>query len=159
METIDLSRFDSTAGISNLKTQIEKSENNALTLTNISHKVNFNNEFYTYDYTALERYKGYLSQFVIKAKCPESLYYHPELVAKLIYGSIDLWYLVLMFNPIPSAAEFNLPVINIFDPNKIGHINRILSSANKDLRFNKAKPEFIEKHTLTPVRVKDTRLI
>lgn len=159
METIDLSRFDSTSGISNLNTQIKNGVNNTLAITNVSHKINFNDEFYTYDYSVLEQYKGYLSQYVVKAKCPESLYYHPELVAKLIYGSIDLWYLVMMFNPIPSAAEFNSPVINVYDPNKIGVINRILQSKTKELKYNKVDPEYVEKHTLTQVRVKDTRLL
>jgi len=159
MQTIDLSKFDSTRGVSNLKKSLDKSDRNEMLLTNISHKVNFNDEFYTFDYSVLEKYKGYLSQFLIKVKCPESLYYHPEVVAKEIYGSVDLWYLVMMFNPIPSVAEFNSPVINIFDPSKISHINHIINSQQKELKFNKAEPEFIEKHVLTPVRVKDTRLM
>jgi len=159
METINLSKFDSTAGVANINKSLEKSENNSMLLTNLSHKVNFNDEFYTFDYNILERYKGFLAQFVIKVNCPEAYYYHPEIVAKKIYGSVDFWYLVMMFNPIPSAAEFNSPVINIYDPTKISHINRIVNSYNRKLLLNKDKPEFVEKHILTPVRVKDTRLL
>ena len=159
METINLSRYDSTSGNPNINDQIRKGTTNNLAISNISHKINFNNDFYIYDYNILEEYKGYLSQYVVKTKCPENLYYHPEIVAKLMYGSIDLWYLVLMFNPIPSAAEFNQPVINIFDPGKISIINSILQSKSRELKFNKLAPEFVEKHTLTPVKVKDTRLI
>ena len=159
MQSINLSGFDSTSGISNINLSLEKSEGNDLLLTNLSHCINFNDEFYTFDYSILEKYKTYLSQFLIKVKCPESLYYHPEIVAKKIYGSVDLWYLVMMFNPIPSAAEFNSPVINIFDPAKIQYINRIINSHQKELMFNKAKPDYVEKHVLTPVKVKDSRLL
>jgi len=158
MQPINLSKFDSTSGIANINRTLEKSEINDILLTNISHKANFNDDFYLFDYSILDQYKAYLSQFIIKVKCPESLYYHPEIVAKKIYGSVDLWYLVMMFNPIPSAAEFNSPVINIFDPSKIQHINRIINRHQKELKYNKAQPEYIEKHTLTPVRVKDSRL-
>jgi len=159
MQPIDLSKFDSTAGKANINTALDRSEKNDMLLTNISHQVNFNNEFYTFDYSVLDQYKGFLSQFLIKVKCPESLYYHPEVVAKKIYGSVDLWYLIMMFNPIPSAAEFNSPVINVFDPSKIQYINRIINNYHKELRFNKADPEYVEKHVLTPVRVKDSRLM
>jgi len=158
MQTIDLSRFDSTAGIPNISRQLEKSKNNEMLLTNISHRINFNNEFCAFDYNVLEQYKGFLSQFLIKVKCPESLYYHPEIVAKKIYGSVDFWYLVMMFNPIPSAAEFNSPVINVFDPGKIEYINKIINIHYNELKFNKVDPEYVEKHVLTPVRVKDSRL-
>jgi len=159
MQPINLSRFDSTAGIANVNRSLERSNSNDLLLTNISRKINFNDDFYTFDYSVLERYKNYLSQFLIKVKCPEELYYHPEIVAKKIYGSVDLWYLVMMFNPIPSAAEFNSPVINIFDPSKIQYINNIINTHQKELKFNDAKPEYVERHVLTPVRVKDSRLL
>jgi len=159
MQPINLSRFDSTAGVANINNSLEKSNRNDLLLTNISRKINFNDDFYTFDYNVLEKYKNYLSQFLIKVQCPEQLYYHPEIVAKKIYGTVDLWYLVMMFNPIPSVAEFNLPVINIFDPSKIQYINNIINTHQKEIKFNDAKPEYVEKHVLTPVRIKDTRLI
>lgn len=159
MNVIDLSRYDSTAGVASIKTQTNNGAENSMAITNISHKINFNDEFYVYDYNILAPYKLFLSQFIVKAKCPESLYYHPELVAKLLYGSIDLWYLVMMFNSIPSAAEFTQPVIDVFDPGKIEYINLIIKDKTKELKFNKAQPDFVEKHTLTPIKIKNTRLI
>jgi len=158
MHVIDLSKFDSTSGIANIDRTLEKSKSNDMLLTRISHKINFNDEFYTFDYDVIKRYKNYLSQFLIQVKCPESLYYHPEIVAKKIYGSVDLWYLVMMFNPIPSVAEFNSPIINVFDPSKIKYINNIINNHQKELKYNRADPEFVEKHILTPVRIKDSRL-
>jgi len=161
LDKINLSKFDSTSGYATVNRTLGKSNNNDLLLTNISHIVNFNDEFYTFDYSILDQYKNFLSRFIKKVICPKELYYHPEILAKEIYGSVDLWYLVMMFNPIPSVAEFNSPVVNVFDPAKMHHINTIINSYQKELKYNKAdymKPENkLEKHVLTPVRIKDSR--
>jgi len=45
MQPINLSRFDSTAGVANINNSLEKSNRNDLLLTNISRKINFNDDF------------------------------------------------------------------------------------------------------------------
>lgn len=159
MKRIDLSAYDSSDTKYDIRQSINHARTNTISIEKLSHKINFNNEFLTYDENILYQYRGYLSRFLIKTNCPKKFYYHPELVAKEVYGTIDLWYLIMWFNPIPSAMEFNSPVINIFDPSRIGIINNIINNHSKETRFNAYKPDFVEKNILKPIKIKQNRLL
>lgn len=156
---IDLSRFDSSTDFVTLFDSIDRFKNNRLGINNFQHRINFNNEFYTIDEDYLNYYKSYLYDFTIIVKCPEKFYYHPEWVSLAVYNSIDLWFLIMWFNPIASFEEFTLPYIRIFDPKKISIITQILNKYNKDQILNNKNPEYVERHVLKPVNVKENRII
>lgn len=158
MDTIDLSAYDNSDKINIIDNSIEYSKNNPLILSQISHKINYNDEFLTYDENILNSYKNYLSQFCIFLKIPEEYYYKPELVAKEMYGTVDLWYLILFFSNCPSAEEFNKSVIKIFDPAKFSVLNKLMNITKKSLSLNNKKPDKIDNLIIKKVIISDTKL-
>jgi hypothetical protein len=158
MQTIDLSKYDSSDSYASLVTSINLAENNTLTIDNLSHRVNVANEIILSDYNILSDYKGYLSQFCIWCECPEKYFYKPEYVAKIIYGSVDLWYLIMWFNDISSPLEFNKTKIRVFDPAKITIINKIIVSSRTDILNNHKDPELVEKNIYKKVVIRDTSI-
>lgn len=158
MDTIDLSAYDNSDKINIIDNSIEYSKNNPLILSQISHKINYNDEFLTYDENILNSYKNYLSQFCIFLKIPEEYYYKPELVAKEMYGTVDLWYLILFFSNCPSAEEFNKSVIKIFDPAKFSVLNKLMNITKKSLNLNNKKPDKIDNLIIKKVIISDTKL-
>jgi len=158
-QPVNLSSFDSSNSQITLNNSIEHAKSNRLLLENISYKINFNNEMIMYNENILYQYKNYLKQFTLLTSCPEEFYYKPELVSYKLYGTTDLWYLVLWMAEIPSALEFNQPVIRIFNPDKIAKINKIINKHREKLSNNHEEPEFIPDLTLKTVRIRDIRII
>ena len=158
MDIINLNSYDSSDNYSSIESSLRAASDNILTIENLSHKVNFCNEFYVYDENILKQYKNYLSNFCIWLAIPENYYYKPELVAKKIYGSVDLWYLVLWFSNIPSAMEFNQDPIRVFNPSSISVLNSIINKNRKAIRWNHKFPDYLDDLTLKEVKIKDTRL-
>lgn len=158
MDTIDLSRFDSSNKSATLNGSIADSKSNKLTLENLSQKINFNNEFYCYDENVLYSYKNYLSQFTVWNTLPVKYHYKPELLAKDLYGSVDLWYLIMWFNDIPSAMDFNTEKIKVFDPKYMNIINKIIENNRRNIIKNNQNPPLVENLTLKPILIKDSRI-
>jgi len=159
METNDLSKFDSSAKHPSLYDSINNFQNNQFGLNNFLQRINFNNEFYTTDENLLYKYKGFLGNFVKRLDCPKEFWYHPEWVSKIIYGTVDLWFLVMWFNPIASVDEFCLNKIYVFDPSRMELINHILNSNKREYTILNKNPPLIEKHILTPVKIRDRKFI
>lgn len=159
MANIDLTKYDSSTNFAALQQSIDHFQNNKLSLNNFQHRINYNNEFYTVDEDMLYYYKSYLYDFTLTTKLPEKFYYHPEWVSLALYNSVDLWYLILYFNEIPSFEEFNKPVIRVFNPKYMGLLNKILNKYSKEQIINNKNPEYVPKHVLKEVHIKQNRII
>jgi len=156
---IDLSNYDSSKHSMTLDGSIELAKENILTISKLSEKINFDDQFITVDRNILEKYKNYLDEFCIWLALPEEYYYKPEYVAEKIYGTVDLWYLVLWMAQVPSAMEFNKEVIRVFDPSKIRVINYIINRDYDNVTYNNKNPKKVENLILQKVKIKDTRFI
>jgi hypothetical protein len=159
MDSIDLSAYDSSESNIELNDSIKNGKDNTLNIENLSHKINFNNELVLYDENLLHQYKGYLSQYCTWLSVPESYYYHPELIAKELYGTVDLWYLIFWFNDIPSFEEYNKSKIKVFNPAYFSVINRLLQTNTSYLKSANSDPELINDCTLTKVRIKGNQVL
>lgn len=160
IETINLKNYDSNSEIY-LDTQITHSKTNPLVLSNISEKINYNDEFYTYDRNILLEHKVYLSQYTVTIEdLDEKYFYKPEWLAKDLYGSADLWYLVLWFNDeVPSVMEFNKKTVTVFDPEHIDIINRFIRKVSNLSEDDDADDvTYVPDLTLKEVKVKDRNL-
>lgn len=151
--SINLKVNDSSNQYVDMQNSINNARNNKLTLVNTSYKINYNNELVLTDENCLYRYRGLLQQYTIKYRIPEKYYYKPELVSLEVYGTVDLWYLILWMNPISSVMEFNKPVINIFDPSKFHIINEIIEKEKESIKKNNKSPKYVEDLTLKPIIV------
>lgn len=155
MDTIDLSDYDSSEVYPHMIQSINNFKNNKLGLTNTSYLINFENKLLTYDENCLYRYRGLLSQNLINVKINETYYYKPELVAKKIYGTVDLSYLIMWFNDIPSVMEFNRPVVKAFNPMKFEMINTIIESERKKIIANNKEPQLVKNLIIKEVKIRE----
>lgn len=49
----------------------------------------------------------------------ESMYYKPKTLSLQLYGTTELWLSILRLNEMKNVTEFHLPIIKIYDPNRI----------------------------------------
>lgn len=69
----------------------------------------------------------------------------PEYVSYELYGTTDLWYLLLYVNNMGSVNDFTKDVIKVFPDGLISDINRMIINEGK-LLSGKSKPRKIKKH-------------
>jgi hypothetical protein len=155
---IKLTSYNS-ANYTERDSELEHAQTNKLLLSNTSIKINFNNEFTTYDQSVIYNYRGYLDQFCIKIEFPEKYWYKPELISYELYGTVDLWYLILWFNDYPSAADMYGDTIRVFNPSKIPVINNIINVHKDLIESTKEEPQFCDDEILTKVKISSNRVI
>lgn len=125
LKTNSLERFDNSKH-ADLLTGIEFSKSNKFSLTNTTSMINYKNEFYMYLKTNLVKYSNIINENLIEIELEEFYYYKPDYLAKDLYGSADLWYLVLYCSQVVSVDCFNIKKINIFNPKKINLIYKLI---------------------------------
>ena len=69
--------------------------------------------------------------------------YRPKYLSLKLYGTIDLWHLILWINDLTSATQFDKSIIYVFDPERIDILERIISIEKNRLRQNHENPEEI----------------
>lgn len=62
--------------------------------------------------------------------------YNPKLLSFDVYGTTELWFLILMANELYSVSEFNLRKVVMYDASIIAKINRMLEMDNEFLEIN-----------------------
>lgn len=112
---------------------ITHSKSNRLTIDNIS-------KFYTLDgitfgLNILNKYSHILKSeaYLITIEIDKSLWYRPEYVSKILYGTTDLWYLILFINNLKSEKYMNFSIIKVFNPTYITIINEIMEKEKNNL--------------------------
>ena len=71
----------------------------------------------------------------------------PEYVSYELYGTTDLWYILLYINEMATVNDFTKDVIKVFPDRLISDINRMIMNEGK-LLSTKSKPREIKKHFL-----------
>jgi len=155
IEKIKLLAYDSSEAANEEFESIEHASENRLVLDSHSFKINFNNRFYVDDGSILYKYKELLKQYTIQIKIEKSFFYHPELVAKELYGTVDLWYLVTWFSYSTGAYDFNQEVIRVFNPKRMSIINYLLNKHAKELEANRREIPVVEDLTLQKVKIRE----
>lgn len=160
LRTVDLSEYDSNDNNIYLDDAIEHGKENVMTIANITNQINFNNEFLTFDDGVLTEFKEYLRNYTVKLTNIDSKYFfRPDWVAKVLYGSSDLWYLVLIFNDeIPSALEFNKKEIIVYNPYYMDILNKLIKRFYEKKARKKEEIRFVPDLKLKEVRIKDRKL-
>lgn len=76
----------------------------------------------------LDRYFDAFTEVTYKFDVDEQLYYKPETVAQSVYGTTDLWYVILRLNGMRSHMDFTRKQIKLTDP---AIVNRVLGEIVK----------------------------
>ena len=127
---------------------IKYGKNNSFTLENTSLynqidqiKIPTSNLFY-------EKYRGLILNNCVKVKIPENgmvkYKFRPKLLSYDLYGTVDLWYLLLWINNMYSSTQFNEQTIYIFNPDKINILVRIVNMEAEVVYENKNNTPIVD---------------
>jgi len=75
-------------------------------------------------------------------------------VSKTLYGTVDLWYLILFVNNMTSVYDFhNKERIVIYNPEKLDVLIKILEKNKNNLKSTHSNPTYLKDLTLKKVIV------
>lgn len=90
---------------------------------------------------ALDSYMDFLIDICVDAKLNEDEYdiycQNPKLLSKKLYGTMDLWYILLRVNRCSSPFNFKSKTVKVMHPDKLDVINRILNLCEERLAKSK----------------------
>jgi hypothetical protein len=81
---------------------------------------------------------------------PDEYLYRPEALAESLYGTPDLFYIILLVNNIASSTNFNKKSIKVLDPGS-NIINLIISTHMHQLNQQRANPYVVKDLTIKEV--------
>lgn len=71
-----------------------------------------------------------LDGLYINRNLTEAEYYRPETTAKLIYGSVDFWFLIMLINNFGTILDYIQPTIKVLPENELYRIEKLFSVTN-----------------------------
>ena len=122
---------------------ISKGLSNDLILDNINEYMDFNGFKIPSHNILYEKYRGIILENCIKITMSEEVFnaykYRPKYLSLKLYGSTDLWHLLLWINNLTSVTQFNKKTIYVFDPDAIDIIDSIIAIESDNIKYNKEK--------------------
>jgi len=138
-----------------LKDSILDSKDNKFVYTNINTKINFKGELIIIDESILNKYSTIIMDNTIQIEIDEKYFLQPELLSKKIYGTVDLWYLILWVNKLSSMYEFKKKYIRIFNPSEINVLNDLIELEREYIQNTQTNPVMIEDLTIMKVPISE----
>lgn len=93
----------------------------------------------------LSKYKDELAKYKRKMELTDQLYrryrFNPKLFSYEIYGTTELWFMVLHANELYTANQFDLRVVYYYDPTFFDAITRALDLETQFTAINEAEVE------------------
>lgn len=134
------------ASFARLDQSIAHAKSNRLVLDNVSNWYLFENEV-AMGMPFLQKYKNSIINLTMPLRINKNYYRKPEMVSFLLYGTTDLWYLLLFINKMTNVDEFTQDVIRVLDPSKISDYQSIVDGEYNSF-YKKENPKQIFKHYL-----------
>ncbi len=120
---------------------ITASKTNEMTLqtTSLLSKVSSNVVFAFSN--VMDKYKSVIEPQLVKIKLNDDEYkkykYNPHRLSLDLYGTTELWFMLLKFNKIMTSADFTLYEFYILHPENLETINRILIKESEFIEANR----------------------
>lgn len=140
-----------------LKGGIDSAPKNRILLDNLSNWYIFQGEILL-PKPLLRKYENILRTNLEDYDVPKEYYYRPEYVSYELYGTTDLWYLLLFINNMEKPDDFTKNRIKVFNIAMLEVINKIFIAEAKNIspRYN---PRIINKHIMRDLNHKSDRII
>lgn len=71
---------------------------------------------------------------LISADLPREEHYRPEITARRLYGSTDLWYVLLLVNNVYSITQYNMDTFKYIPALKLTKIEKFVARAEGNIR-------------------------
>ncbi|WPH64364.1 baseplate wedge [Staphylococcus phage vB_StaM_PB50] len=126
--------------------EIQYSKSNKLLLNNISEWYIFEKQS-VFGFPLLKKYENVLKADLIDYELDKAYHYKPEYLSNELYGTTDLWYLLLFVNDMQTVDQFNTDTVKVFTETVINDLNKIINSEN-DVLGSETNPKPIYKHMI-----------
>jgi len=143
-------KYDS-GKFNNILESIEHSKSNKFLIENTSEIYNYNNTITLFSPHIFNIYKNLLSVYMDTITLDEKYFYKPELLSFDIYGTPDLWYLILWTNDISTVTEFSKSEIKVINDKGLDKINTVIEAYKSRLNLNHEDPYVISDSTLKKI--------
>jgi hypothetical protein len=143
---------------SSLRQSILHSKSNKILLDNLSVNYKFEGKVY-FSTSILRKYEHIIKQNLLEYHIYSHQMYRPEYASYDIYGTTDLWYLILFTNNMTRPSEFNKKIIYVFNPNMMDLLNDIIEAERNSLQGSKDKPIEIKRELLKDLNQPSKRIL
>jgi hypothetical protein len=130
-----------------MRQSIVHSKLNKITLDNISVSYVFEDKI-SFSTSILRKYEHVIMQNLLDYTLFPHQILRPEYASYDMYGTTDLWYLLLFINNMTRPSEFNKRNIKAFNPARIELLNDIIEKEKKLLHDTKENPIKIKRELL-----------
>lgn len=118
---------------------ISKGLENQLILDNVNTYIDFEGFKIPSMNIFFEKYRGIILENCVKITMSEKVYdaykYRPKYLSYKLYGTVDLWHLLLWVNDMVTVSQFNKKIIYVLNPESLDVLDRILN-LEKDMLDN-----------------------
>jgi hypothetical protein len=94
-----------------------------------------------------QKYRGIILENSVEIELNEKLFnyykYKPKLLSLKLYGTTDLWHLILWLNNMISVTDFQRREIIVFNPDSMDVLNKIIELEKREIRKNHENPEMV----------------
>jgi len=132
-----------------ISVNIASSKSNNLIFSAISSNLKYGSIVFDDPHNIFQQFREVIDENLEDFALDEKYFYMPERLAKDIYGSSDLWWLVLMANNMITHRDFCVRDIKVVTSGTLDTIESILNASKEALGTTTT----IEDLTLYPVRV------
>jgi len=130
-----------------IKSFISKGIENSLTLDNTNLKTNVNGIIIPVQNILRQKYRGIILQNCIEIELDGATFeiykYKPKMLSLKLYGTTDLWHMILWLNNMTSVTEFKTKKLLLLDPDAMSTINKIIDREKDNLNANHENPDKI----------------
>jgi hypothetical protein len=97
------------------------------------------------------QYSEIILPLATQTTLPDSLFYKPELVSQEVYGTPDLWWLILWVNGMSSVYEFCTENILMLPPDALDTLNDLIDGSSASVAASRLSPTPVPQCTLTTI--------
>lgn len=138
---------------SNIQDDIVSSENNTITWSSVTLKLQYGDKIIPNALTIFEPYRDYLLSLCEDVSVSSEYLYTPKSFCADYYGTPDIFWLVLWLNQIPSARHFEKSTIKVLPNASVSVLHEIINKYREKLDSNSVKPDVLKDYTLTKIVV------
>lgn len=129
-----------------ITTFISRGIQNSLTFENTNMKATVSGRTFPLNNILSRKYRGIILENSFELNLDsdelfETYKFKPKLLSLKLYGTTDLWHLILWLNDMNSATQFTRRRVVIFDPEAMDVLNRIIEKEKLNLLQNNSSPE------------------
>jgi len=123
-------------------------QHNSIILSKLSQDYKFGNITLDSPIPCFVKFYDLLESYTMRITMEERYRYKPEVVAKELYGTTDLWWLVMYMSKITKHEDFNIPSIKVLQPAYLDDLFEIIERSEKEIGLTTV----LEDRTMQKVR-------